>query len=167
MDEIIRQIIDWCNSNEGFMTAILTLAIVMITTGQFLAARRSNKLTKEAMVMSSRPFIIIDLYPENEFIKLRVKNAGVSPATNVSIAFDKEPTICNDTLFRTLKNIPIIGPGIELKFFMDERSPFMNKNKNVSTLNGKVLYNGLFSKEKYEEPIIIDMLMYAGPIETS
>lgn len=167
MGEIVKQIIAWCNSNQGFMMAFLTLTIVLITTGQFLAARRSNKLTKKAVAMSSRPFIIVDFYPENELIKLRVKNAGVSPAINLSITFDKEPNICNSTLFRTLKHIPLIGPGIELKFFMDERASFLNKNKDINALSGKIAYNGIFSKEKYEEPVSIDIRLYSEPIEIS
>jgi len=160
-------LITWFNSNEGFMMAILTFAIFIVTIGQFFLARYSNKLARETVTKTLRPYITVDLYPEDKLIHLRVKNTGSASAIDTSILFDKEVHIRNSTLkneIPSLNKIPIILAGEGITFFLDERVLFMGKNKGVGILTGKVSYKGPFFPESYEESIRIDMGLYSEVI---
>jgi len=127
------KLIVWFNSNEGFMMAILTFAIFIVTTVQVLLVGYSNKLARETMAKTLRPYVAVDLYPENSLIYLRIKNTGSAPAIDTSILFDKDVKIYNGGVLKnevpSLCKIPLILPGEGIKFFLDDRVNFMKKIK--------------------------------------
>lgn len=160
--------VKWFNLNQGFMMAILTFVYVITTIGILLSSKKSNKLLRESIARSTRPFVIIDFYPKDNLIYLRIKNTGVTPAIDISMTFNEKVEICNDTLnsIPFLKNIPILGSGIEIQLLMDDRALFMSKNESIEMITGKVSYKCLFS-EKYEESIIINKHIFSEVVKIS
>jgi len=158
-------VVEWFNNNQGFLMVILTIVYVVTTIGLLLSAKHSNKITKEAIIRVSRPFIIVDLYPEGKFLDLRVKNTGVIPAIDVSMQFDKPIKTCNNNILKE-KSFPIIGPGVEIKLFLDDQSSFSKKNEEIQTITCKLSYRSpLF--DIYQESIVINLSMYTEFIKIS
>jgi len=159
--------IEWANANQGFIMVVLTAVYVVTTIVLVFQAKHSNKLTKEAMMRVSRPFLIIDLFPDSEFIYLRVKNTGVVPATDISVIFDKEVKAIGDSsLNEMLQKLHFIGPGIELKFLLGKRNTFMDRNRSLQNITGKLSYRSPIAGT-YEESVNIDLSLCAQPVEIS
>ena len=167
MWETINQAITWINANQGFVIVILTIVYVLTTIRLWLSAKHSNKLTKEAMMRVSRPFIIVDLYRDKELLYLRVKNTGVIPALDVSAQFDKQVKIySNNSLNEILKKLTIVGPGVEIKFFLDKIGSFIQRNEDIPVITGGLSYKSpLF--DTYEERVVINISLYKELVETS
>ncbi len=93
--------IDWCNVNAGFVTSILTLVYVvatLITVAIMINANRLNRKATETAVelerQRSRPVIIMEFQRDSIIWTLRIKNAGLSLAQNISFSITPEPKIC-------------------------------------------------------------------------
>lgn len=153
----MTEIIKWCNSNSGFIMAILTLSIVIVTLLQYFLIKYGNKLNRETIARTSRPFIIVDIIQEQKYLYLRLTNHGMYPAVNISLEFNEKFEIFNKKSFSILGNIPVIGPSKEYIFFLHDVNEFRKKNKHISKINAKISYNGIFPEENYIETVFISL----------
>jgi len=162
MWQTINQVIGWFNNNQGFVIAILTTLYVLTTIGLWLAMRHSNKLTKESMMRFYRPFITIDLQPDKDLLYLRLKNTGVIPAVDVLVQFEEQIRIYNNNMLNeTIRNLTIVGPGQEIKFFLDKKDSFIKRNNEIQFITGKLSYKSPLSNTyEYEEKIHINIKLY-------
>lgn len=157
--------IEWFNLNQGFVMSILTFVYVVSTIGILLSARNSNKMAWESISRTTRPFISVDLYPENNFVYLRLKNNGITPAIDVSVILETSLKIFKDNILNE-KKLNIIAPNTEIKFFLDQRNSFLTRNKSMHSINGKILYKNPYS-QIYEESLILDIDICAEAVNMS
>jgi hypothetical protein len=95
---LLNNIIDWLNNNEGFVFAILTLAYVSATIIIAIIMLKSNRLSRKSLELTAeldkrrlRPFLIFDIVIENHRVHVILKNIGLTAALNVKV--DVEPKI--------------------------------------------------------------------------
>ena len=93
--------IDWCNANAGFATSILTLVYVVATLIIVAIMVHANKLNRKATETAvelerqrTRPVVILEFIRESVVWTLRVKNAGLSVARDISFSVSPEPKMC-------------------------------------------------------------------------
>jgi hypothetical protein len=89
--------IDWLNTNEGFVLGVLTFVYVMATIILVAAGLWQTHLTRLALKKSDesesrryRPYVIFDMYSENVAVYASIKNIGASPALNVNLQVSPE-----------------------------------------------------------------------------
>ena len=89
--------IDWLNSNEGFVLGILTFVYVIATIVLVATGLRQTYLTRLALKRSDeseqrryRPYVIFDMYSENIAVYASLKNIGASPALNIHLQVEPE-----------------------------------------------------------------------------
>ena len=94
----MKDIINWCNENQGFLMAILTGVYVLATVILVIVSHRANVISlKNVEALTSiekerlRPLVEARLESDVPFIILRVSNQGQTPA--YAISFDISPRL--------------------------------------------------------------------------
>jgi len=110
---MLHDVVTWCNSTVGFLSALLTLVYVIATLCLvllgFLQLRAAFKLERAR----TRPVIILDLITEHAFVHVTLKNFGQTTARNIKVVTYPE--------IRTLHGGPNTMPAQE----RDEPIPFI------------------------------------------
>lgn len=88
----MKEIILWTNTNQGFVSALLTFVYVVTTLGILYATWRQSKLTKTALDLTlavekarSRPFVYFDIQLRGLSVCAVLKNSGSTPALNLFV----------------------------------------------------------------------------------
>lgn len=105
--------IDWLNSNNGFIQAITTLLLVLITAYYAWQTKRTVQLMSETKEENNRPRIAIFISQREDwlnFIELVVGNYGNGIAREISFKVDGDLTLFNDK--EKLSEIEIIKNGL-------------------------------------------------------
>jgi len=98
--------ITWSNNNQGFVTAMLTLALVLLTliyviTTVIIAllnlkttktGERSLNLFTESEKNRIRPYVIFNIFTENQAAYATLKNYGLTVATSIKISVNPKLT---------------------------------------------------------------------------
>lgn len=160
-------LIKWFNVNSGFILVILTGIYVLTTVGLLLSSHRLNKMTNRSMVMAIRPYVTIDLFPDGDWIYLRIKNIGVLPARDIIISFDKDINMYLDKkLSNVVNNISGLGPNISHVLTLDKFSDFFRNNKDIREVVISVSYES-YSNISFSDSITLDLNYYSHVIRSS
>lgn len=83
--QITQAVVEWCNANQGFLSACLTFVYVGATIWLVLLAKR--QLTFATILESSRtrPFVIFDLLLDHHCVFAQIINSGQTAARDVRI----------------------------------------------------------------------------------
>lgn len=115
-------VINWLNTNQGFVMSILTLIYVIATIVIVYYNHKSIKELKETREAESRPYIFVylDKDPRDSWFYLRVKNYGKSGAKIGYVSISPKLKLVHDALpEKFLKNV-IVAPSQTLEFIILE-----------------------------------------------
>lgn len=159
--------IDWCNTNQGFVMALLTLVYVIATIGIVLLARHSNKIAQANLKTlvdlereKSRPLIDVDLVPDSIFLSLHVSNRGLTPAYEVK--FSITPPL--EYLEGNGQSIPLtllgnglasLAPGSTTKTLIGSFLELKEANPSLQ-YTGEVVFKSADNRS-YKSPVNIDL----------
>jgi hypothetical protein len=149
-----RAMIDWLNSNSGFVLALLTLVYVICTIVLCIIAWRSNRLAISLHNDIHRPVVVCDFFTEHALTYLRVKNWGSQPASNIRITVEGPAP----QLLKDWKDHAVVKNGIALLSPLSEmvtlyRSPGSN---DWGTVSFQVRYEGPGGR-KFEESYVVNL----------
>jgi hypothetical protein len=82
----LHQIIQWSNTNQGFVSACLTLAYVLATIWLVLLARHQLSHATQLERSRTRPFVLFDLILDHHFVFAQITNTGQRPARDVRVS---------------------------------------------------------------------------------
>lgn len=169
--------IDWCNTNAGFATSILTLVYVLATliiVGIMVHGNKLNRKATETAVelerQRSRPVVILEFIRESVVWTLRVKNAGLSVARNITFSVSPEPKMCfggenalpKDKSERRLplfeSGLPSLAPGGEITTALGTLAR-MKESLGGLRFHGNIAYTDE-GGTAYASPVDIDLGVY-------
>ncbi len=158
--------IKWCNENQGYVTALLTLVLALLTliyvvTTIVIASlsRKSLKLLVDSEIRRTRPQVIFNVFTENRIAFASIKNYGLTPATDISVAikpnlsraFDED----DDESALTSQTISFLPPNFEVKDSLGGSIAFYQKYQNP-VFSGEVGYKDT-EGNSYKEQFHIDL----------
>ena len=159
----MRSIVNWCNVNQGFVMALLTLIYVVATMVLVYITHRSAR-------NQTRPVVAFDLILEKALVYLQVRNVGLTMARR--IRFDVSPSLktClggnrmspsekTQKPIRLLSDgIPMIAPAGEIRTFLGMFETFKEFYPDLRFW-GNVKYVDSANRE-YKDPIEVDLSPY-------
>lgn len=84
-------LVQWCNQNQGFVSAVLTFIYVVSTIGLVLFARRSNALAQKNIETLTRleeerlrPYVLLEIFFEMPWVCIKASNQGQTVAHDLS-----------------------------------------------------------------------------------
>ncbi len=122
--------INWLNTNQGFVMSLLTLIYVIATLIIVHYNRKTIREMKESREAESRPyvFVYLDKDPRDMCFFLRIRNYGKSGAKLNHVSITPNLKLCDDGLPENfLKNI-ILAPSQTLEFIVLEGKEETMKN---------------------------------------
>ena len=172
--DFMSDIINWCNTNSGFVMASLTAVYVVATLAIAMIASRSNRLAQENIKTltqleqeRSRPIVVAELILDISFVSLRVRNVGQTSAYD--IVFNLTPklmvTLGGEQMVpseRTERPLSIIDKGIASLAPSSTAEAIIGPLSRLKEVypalcfKGTVSYHGVFGKS-YNDPITLDM----------
>lgn len=139
--------------------------IVYVVLGMTAIAqiRESRKLRQ----LQTRPYVIVDFEFRGLSVLLGVKNIGATPASNVSITFDKElqgpKRRGREHTFDLFERpIPLIAPARVIQIPLGQGPEFFAEDANIPlSYTVQALYTDLSGKKEYADPaFVLDLLPY-------
>jgi hypothetical protein len=169
----MNEIIQWCNTNSGFVMMIYVVA-TLIMVGLMVHANRLNSRSINIAVQlekeRSKPIVVLDVIPEIPFFRLRVRNTGLTSAHNVEFNVTPCPHIClggknafpkvkteHDVYFIT-KGIPSLPPGGEIATSLGTLARIEEGHGGLR-FTGKIKYSDTLGGTHYI-PVDLDLTMY-------
>ena len=169
----------WCNENQGFVMALLTLVYVIATI--FMAAMMvwGNKISRRNVETAIRlerqrirPVVFFDIVPRRDFAFAVLKNTGASPALEVEVKVSPQPKAVSspkDPMNRKefdvgfLKSQTLfLAPAHELSAYLSPFWTFIRDNAPCH-FSGYVRYKDS-EGQMFEEAFAINPGAYVGPV---
>jgi len=112
--------IDWLNTNQGFVMSLLTMVYVVATIIIVVFNRKTIKEMKDSREAESRPyvFIYLDKIPRETHCFLRIKNYGKSGAQLNDVSITPNLTFNKGALPRDFLSSVILAPSQSLEFLV-------------------------------------------------
>lgn len=136
--------INWLNTNQGFVMSVLTAVYVIATIVIVIYNRKSIHEIKETREAESRPYVFANLIKDarDMCFELQIKNFGKTGARIIKLEFEPMiKTIDEDGL--TFIEDTIIAPAQAINLMLLERSQDTAKND----YKVKIEYESLTSKK--------------------
>ena len=181
MADLFMDLVNWLNSNAGFVMATLTCVYVIATIWISVESRRTNRLNLKAIDQSAvferarnRPYVTfaidteVETFSEHDFAPtyyISVKNIGATSAYSLSISTTPElkarlSAMDDDKYFvptLTSKAISVLHPGREEKEFLAPTRFMFEDHKDSELLfHVAMTYSDLMG-EIYEEDFEINL----------
>jgi hypothetical protein len=165
------QVIQWCNSNSGFLNAVLTATYVLATLVIVAVSVHGNRLQRQALEQTLvlenerlRPNVIFDLEFRDGNVFAVLRNIGLTAAVDVKIHLtpDLKRTIRGQEskCVLTDKVITFLAPSREITDFLASGAEFFQKYP-TPVFKVEVSYNGGIDKS-FNEPTQIDLSAFIG-----
>lgn len=152
----MMHVIEWLNTNQGFIMSLLTLVYVIATIVIVYYNRKSInelKLTRES---ENRPYLFAYLHkdPRDMCFYFRIKNYGKTGALIENILITpKLKFVYNKNTDEFLKNV-VLAPQQMLQFIVLEKSDVTLKNSYTVNLE----YTPVYSKKiNYTQTYTLDI----------
>lgn len=139
--------VEWLNTNQGFVLCILTACYVVFTGWIILEMRRERRERNQPNVIARIPPKVIGGAP---IVELVIKNIGNAIAKHISISFDQN---IKDHKGRNLKELdfvkdyPSLAPNEELPHFLNVGYKFFEENK-ITAITGEINFEDIRGKKK-------------------
>ena len=173
----ISAIINWCNTNSGFATALLTLIYVVATCVMVAMMMHANTLNRRATQVTielerqrTRPVVTIEFIRESPVWTLRVKNAGLSVARNITFLISPEPRMCfgGENAIPKAKierRLPLFASGVPSLAPSGEITTALGTLARMKEALGGLRFRGEISYQDeagtpYTSPVDIDLGVY-------
>lgn len=169
--------IEWCNTNAGFVTSLLTLVYVVATLVIVAIMIHGNSLNRKATETAielerqrSRPVVILEFKQDSIMWTLKIKNLGLSVARNIKFSVSPEPKM----LFGGANEVPKEKRERSIPIFQNGMASLAPGSEYSTVIGGfdrmKEEYKGLsFSGDikytdetgyTYSTPVEIDLSIY-------
>lgn len=156
----MANLINWCNVNQGFVFAVLTLAYVIATFVMVRKMHRSNRLLLDLEKERSRPAVVFNILWDNYTIYASMKNIGLTPAYDIAVTCS--PTLRSLTDGResaeialTTRPVTFLAPQQAITDIVDYDQRFEENYPNP-IFAGYVYYKDMGGRE-YRETFRIDL----------
>lgn len=163
----MNDLIIWCNSNAGFLMAVLTAVYVLATVAIVLISMRANRISQANIEALSkleeeriRPFVEVEMENDIQFITFKVANNGQTAAYDISFEIDRPLKLLLKG--KDAENIGLIEHGIGTLCAKSSKtaligtfSRFREEYPHMD-FTGKVFYNS-FKGKSYETPINVNL----------
>jgi len=122
--------INWLNTNQGFVMSLLTLIYVIATLVIVLYNRKTIREMKEGREAESRPyvFVYLDKDPRDLCFYLRIRNYGKSGAKINHVSIAPNLKLCHEALPEDFLKGVILAPAQTLEFIVLEKEDETLKN---------------------------------------
>ncbi len=143
--------INWLNSNQGFVMSILTLVYVLATIVIVIYNRKSIHELQKTREEESRPYIFAHLHrdPRDMCFYLRVKNYGKTGGIIDKISITPHLKFCGEKDVGEFLNNVILAPNQLLHFIiLEKHGETSDKDYEVEIQYHQTNDNKTF-KEKY------------------
>lgn len=146
-------IVNWLNTNQGFVMSLLTLVYVIATIIIVAYNQKSIKEMQNTREEESRPYIFAHLHkdPRDICFSFRVKNYGRTSGKIGYIEISPQLKFVGDQNAGEFLNNVILAPNQMLQFILIERYKETSRKtydvtiKYFSTNNSKKTYNERYS----------------------
>lgn len=162
---------------------IFTLGLLIVAVVAALYARRQWEISREhadaarqATLEASRPYVIVTIEPSRasqQLFDLVVKNIGVRPAMDVTVAIDPPPVRARETPGHEIAKakmlnepIAMIAPGQEMRAFYDSHIERKDKEGLPTSHRVSLMYRDS-SRTEYAESSVLDLEAMKGTMFTS
>ena len=142
--------VNWLNSNQGFVMSVLTFVYVLATIVIVIYNRKSIKEFQKTREEESRPYIFAHLHkdPRDICFYFRIKNYGKTGGKIESIEISPKLKFVGDKDIGEFLNNVILAPNQILQFILPER----NEETAKKTYDVNIKYHQINdSKKSYEE----------------
>ncbi len=173
----MKEFIQFCNDNVGFLMTVLTTAYVIATGVVVWLTHKANALAARGTDMAvrleldrSKPVVVVDFVPDIPFFRLRVRNTGLTTAYNIRFNIAPEPRISlggdkaiprektEKGIHFITKGIASLAPGAELTSALGTLAR-IEEVHGALQFRGKITYNDHSSNE-HSMPVDIDLHIY-------
>lgn len=162
----MQQLIEWCNSNQGFAVILLTAVYVIATIVMVWHMGRSNRLASKELAevaelerRRTRPYLVFDLESHRKFVYAVLRNIGQTSAYKVSIqvnpVLEHSDKAASRPLSLVSSTIQMVAPGREFRDLVDFGPKFYKRYKEPR-FQGSVNYQDT-QGETFDEEFDIDM----------
>ena len=169
----MTELINWTNSNQGIITALLTLVYIGATLWLADLARRQFRQATDLERSRTRPFVIFDLLVEHNSVFATVHNIGQTPAYDVRIVVAPNVQCLLPSPREGVLDIAFVARGMEMlaphRFIRALMGlwPRVQSAHPELRFEGTVSYRGL-DGTSYSEPFVADLsaqegLLYRAP----
>ena len=169
----MTELINWTNSNQGIITALLTLVYIGATLWLADLARRQLRQATDLERSRTRPFVIFDLLVEHNSVFATVHNIGQTPAYDVRIVVAPNVQCLLPSPREGVLDIAFVARGVEMLAPQRFIRALMGLWSRVQSTHpelrfeGTVSYRGL-DGTSYSEPFLADLsaqegLLYRAP----
>jgi hypothetical protein len=170
----MNPIIEWCNTNQGFLSGCLSLVYVVATICLVWLARRQLSRATEFERSRTRPFVIFDLILDQPFVVAQVTNCGQRPARDVRIHItprlqcvlggegSRPAEECALDIMFIEGGVSMLAPG---RTMTAVAGPWKRFKSAYPTLRfeGTVSYNDA-AGYSYSEPFVTDLSAHVGAL---
>lgn len=161
--------INWLNSNQGFVMGLLTAVYVATTAVMAWLMWRNLKILLDLDRRRSRPYILFDIIARNRIMYAVLKNTGLTTAKNVSVtvnpSLDRDGGAGDRPSPLTSTKVAYLAPGREFSDALDSGPGFFEKYREAH-FEGKVSYEDSAGIQ-YAEPFTIDLTFQRNLLGTS
>jgi hypothetical protein len=176
--------IEWCNSNQGFVMAVLTAVYVIATIHLVRGANRANSIAEQNVRDLTkleqerlRPLVEIRIESDVPFLVLRVTNQGQTPAYEIRVETSPliKAVMGGDGSYpsaKTEKSIGIIEHGMGSLGAGCSESAILGTLSRVEEVYpemrfvGKVRFRS-FTGQEYSSPVDIDLRYMKGALHVN
>lgn len=154
----------WAAAEWAAFGAVGALVVYVVLGITAIAQIRESRNLRD---LQTRPYVIVDFEFRGRSVLLSVKNIGATPASNVSITFDKELHVPKwsqrELTFDVFERpIPLIAPGRAIQIPFGQGPDFFKDDADFPlnyTVQAK--YTDLTGKKRYPDPaFVLDLLPY-------
>lgn len=158
----ILDIINWLNSNQGFVMIVLTIVYVLATIIIVIYTRKSIQQSELTREEESRPYIFANLHkdPRDLWFSLRIKNYGKTGAKIKSISITPTVKLNYDKDVSEMLNNIVMAPSQLMQVGIMNKKEEIYKIENFTvTIKYSPTYN---LKKEYDESYEISSIFAKG-----
>jgi hypothetical protein len=167
MTELLSGLVNWSNTNQGFLVACLTFVYVVATLWLVWLARRQLGQTIELERARTRPVVVFDAHVERHSFVARVVNCGQTVARDVKITvkphlqyvYGGEDSVPRDERTKPIpfveRGIPMLAPGRSIEALIGFSKRVRSAYPDMR-FEGTVAYLDAQGNE-YSEPFTVDL----------
>ena len=158
--ELVMQMVQWFNENQGFCMALLTMSMVVCSIV-------SCRIAAHAIREQNRPHVVVSpCFIDHEiYFGVSLRNCGFSTAYDINFSWDTAP-VCpwpsmatSETSKFLREPIGSLRAGVGYKSFLGTIGD-LKKQKADLVYRGKITYKDSTGKT-FKEDIVVDFQMFA------
>lgn len=161
----MNEILNWCQTNQGFCMVILTLVLALCAMLTCWFAHRSIAAMRVSDENKSRPYVILEIVPDVPFFDIRMVNVGKTAARNVVVSAVPKLELMYKNFKR--RKISFLDPGVAYMPPQDEHKTGIGTFSDIEAQNPTLIFSGRISYQSdtgklYSDAFTLDFNLYNG-----